>query len=386
MKKTIQFLVPLMAVVLSGCSVGTQPSSTGQLQLPVPGGLVSKNEKGSVWKSEDAGLTFQVRSTVDANRMIDKADILSIAFHPTKPKSIVLGTVDDGVFKTDNGGETWLPIPFPPKRIYSFIVDRRDPDNRMFVSGVVNGRGKIFRTDDNGSNWTEVYTEPGNETFVSSLAQDPWNAEVIYAGTNAGTLLKSLDAGATWKNLGSKTEYGIISNITFDAKRHDSISFITYGQGMYHSFDGGNTWIDWKTVKAEEARARALQGKGIDQSAANATDAPGQMLTLVADPSRSGVLYAGTSDSGIYRSTDDGKNWTKLNIIESAEKFPIRSVAVDPRDSKNIVFVAGKTFYRSTNEGATWSVTALNSDRSASVVSYDPFDSKYLFVGLRNFK
>lgn len=381
MKKSLLLLLPLLALPLSGCSFGPQQNVAGQAQVAVPGGLVSKNQKGSIWKSEDAGQTFQVRSTVDANRMIDKADILSIAFHPTTPMSIVLGTVDDGVFKTDNGGETWLPIPFPPKRIYSFIVDRKDPDNRMFVSGVVNGRGKIFRTDDNGSNWTEVYTEPGNDTFVSSLAQDPWNAEVIYAGTNAGTLLKSLDAGATWKNLGNKSEYGIISSITFDPKRHDSVSFLSYGQGIYHSFDGGNSWIDWKTVKSDEARALAMKGK-----LAETTETPDQMLTLVADPLRSGVLYVGTSDAGVYRSSDDGKNWSKLNIIESAEKFPIRSIAVDPKDSKTIVFVAGKTFYRSTNEGATWSVTALNSDRSASVVAYDPFDSRFLFIGLRNSK
>ncbi len=382
MKKTILFaFFPLVAFALSGCS-SSQQGLTTENQLAVPGGLVSKNEKGSVWKSEDGGQSFRVRSTVDANRMIDKADILSIAFHPTKPKSIVLGTVDDGVFKTDNGGETWMPIPFPPKRIYSFIVDRKEPDSRMFVSGVVNGRGKIFRTDDNGSNWTEVYTEPGDDTFVSSLAQDPWNAEVIYAGTNAGTLLKSADAGATWKNLGSKSEYGVISGITFDPKRQHSVSFLSYGREVYYSPDGGATWIDWKKVKEEESRKRSLAG----QSSVTTAEEPSQILSLTADPSRSGVLYVGTSNMGIFRSMDDGKQWEKLNIIESAEKFPIRSVAIDPKNPKNIVFVAGKTFYRSTDEGATWSVTALNSDRSASVVAYDPFDSKFLFVGLRNYK
>jgi photosystem II stability/assembly factor-like uncharacterized protein len=384
MKKTILFLIPFAALALSGCSLGTQPVATKSDQPGVPGGLASKNEKGSIWKSEDAGQTFQVRSTVDANRMIDKADILSIAFDPAREKSVILGTVDDGVFKTDDGGESWVPIPFPPKRIYSFIVDQRDPDNRMFVSGVVNGRGKIFRTDDAGTNWREVYTEPGSNTYVSSLAQDPWNADIIIAGTSAGTLLKSFDAGETWRNLGGKTEYGIISNIIFDVKRRDSVSFLSFTRSMYHSFDGGNTWIDWILVKAEEEKALRSKGKTIDPKAAEATRAPGRMLTLVADPSRSGVLYVGTTDNGIYRSNDDGKNWAKLNIIESAEKFPIRSIAIDPKDSKNIIFVAGKTFYHSTNEGATWSVTALNSDRSASIAAYDPFDSRFIFVGLRN--
>jgi len=372
MKKTIIVFLPFLALALSGCSIGQQQAASTQDVPTVPGGLLSQNEKGSIWKSEDGGQTFKVKSTVDQARSIDTAEILSITFHPTKPKTIILGTVSNGVFKTDNGGDTWNPIPFPPKRIYSFILDRRNPDNRMFVSGVVNTRGKIFRTDDAGANWTEVYTEPGSNTFISSLAQDLWNPDIIYAGTTAGVILKSLDAGATWKDMGSKSEYGIVTDIVFDAKIHDSVSFLSFQNKMYHSSDGGNTWIDWSKVKQ-------------DQKSANPPSVdPGQILSLVADPSRSGVLYAGTSSSGVFRSQDDGKDWTKLNIIESAEKFPIRSIAVDPKNSDHIVFVAGKGFYRSLDSGATWSVTALNSDRSASVVAYDPFDSQFLFIGIRN--
>jgi len=373
MKRTILILVPFLALTLSGCSIGPRQGAVTQNVPTVPGGLLSSDQKGSIWKSEDGGQTFQVKSSVDQTRMIDKADILSIAFHPTKPKTIILGTVNDGVFQTENGGESWTPIPFPPKRIYSFILDRKNPDSRMFVSGVVNSRGKIFRTDDDGANWHEIYTEPGNDTFISSLAQDPWNPDIIYAGTSAGVLLKSLDAGGTWKNIDGKSEYAPVSNITFDAKRRDSVSFLSFGNGMYHSFDGGSTWTDWKDAK------KNTKGGAVAET-------PTQMLFLTADPSRSGVLYVGTVSSGIFRSGDDGKTWTRLNIIESAGKFPIRSVAVDPKDPKVVVFVAGKAFYRSVDGGETWSMTAIDSDRSASVVAYDPFDSRFLFIGLREMK
>lgn len=374
MKRVALLVVPLCALFLSGCSVGTQQSQepTDQQKASVPGGLTVKNERGSVWKSEDGGQSFHVSSTVDQTRMIDKADILSLAFHPTKPKSIILGTVNDGVFKTEDGGETWTPIPFPPKRIYSFIIDRKSPDNRMFVSGTVNDHGKIFRTDDDGANWKEVYSEPGEKTFISALAQDPWNTDVIYAGTSAGTILKSRDAGATWSNIGGKDgNFGIVADFVFDPVRRDSLSFLSYGNAMYHSDDGGATWIDWEKERQ--------QSKVPDQE-----PAPNQMYTLVADPVRSGTLYVGTGTSGIYRSTDNGRTWSRLNIIESAEKFPIRSVAIDPKNPQNIVFVAGKSFYRSGDGGSSWSVTSINSDRSASVVAYDPFDSRFLFIGLRS--
>ncbi len=358
-------LIPFLAVSLSGCSVGQQVNDVAQNLPIVPGGLVSKNEKGSIWKSSDGGRTFTVRSSVDQTRFIDKADILSVAFHPTKPKTIILGTIADGVFKTDNGGETWMPIEFPPQRIYSFIIDRSVPDDRMFVSGVVNGRGKIFRTDDGGANWREIYTEPGENTFISSLAQDPWNASVIYAGTTAGVLLKSFDAGETWKNIDGNADYGIVSRFVFDPTDRNSVSFLSFENRIYHSSDGGDTWADPFVAGSSVAM-------------------PSQPLSLIADPSVSGVLYLGTRGSGLYRSRDTGRTWEALNIIESAESFSIRSVAVDPKDSTHIVFVSGKAVYRSVDSGATWSVTALNSDRSASVVAYDPFDSDFLFLGLRS--
>jgi len=363
--KNIRFLlIPLLAVVLSGCSAGGQVDNAVQNPPTIPGGLVSKNEKGSVWKSSDGGRSFQVRSSAGEGRVIDKADILSIAFHPTKPKSVILGTVDDGVFKTDDGGETWMPIEFPPKRIYSFIIDRSAPDSRMFVSGVVNGRGRIFRTDDDGANWREIYVEPGEQTFISSLAQDPRDSAKIYAGTSAGVLLESSDSGETWKNIGGISELGIVSAFAFDATDRSVVSILSFGNRPYRSSDSGKTWSD------------PTGGNGV----------PSRPLSLVADPSRSGVLYLGTESSGIYRSVDSGKTWEKLNAIGSAESFPIRSIAVDPKDSSRIVFVSGRTVYLSVDDGSSWTVSALDSDRSAFVVAYDPFDSDFLFLGLRNMK
>ena len=112
---------------------------------------------------------------------------------------------------------------------------------------------------------------------------------------------------------------------------------------------------------------------------------PTGIISIASDPTRSGVIYAGTSN-GFFKSTDFGKYWTEINIIESAKKFPIRSIAVNPKNSEEIVFVSGKAFYKSIDSGQTWFVTGLTVDRGASFVSYDPFDSEYLFVGLRNFK
>lgn len=377
------------ALILSGCSFGVSSDT-------------AKPPGGSIWKSSNGGKTFEVKSQIDAENRIAKADILSIAYHPRKPGSIYVGTVESGIFKTDDGGEQWEQVPFPPKKIYSFILDKNDPDKRMFASGVVGEWGKIFRTDDGGEQWDEVYTEPGQKTVITALAQHFRDTNIIFAGTSAGTIVKSLDSGTTWKNIGDKVD-GTVADFVFDAEKALVTYLMIFGQKVYYSPDGGLTWLDWEKEKVKEIEA--LQQKATQVSgAANQAESkrlqeqaeqlrtrnqknkmPPGIVSLASDPKRSGVLYAGTN-AGFFRSSDYGKYWDEINIIESAKQFPIRSIAVNPMDSREIVFVAGKAFYKSQDAGETWFVTGLNVDRNASFISYDPFDPKYLLLGLRNFK
>lgn len=388
-------LVTVCAVMLSGCTV----------KLPTTGsenGSTPLANKGSLWKTSDAGQTFELKSTIDEVTSITKADILSIAYHPKTPGTIYVGSVANGIFKTEDAGDQWTPIAFPPKKIYSFVLDKNNPDTRMFASGVVGEWGKIFRTDDGGEEWDPVYTEPGQQVPVTALSQHPVDMNVLFAGTSAGTVVKSVDSGDTWRNVGSKID-GIVADITFDAKKQFVTYLLTYNQKIYYSPDGGITWLDWEVEKVKEVEmlqkrameaaarkdevgAKVLQKRAQDLSTRNQKDKmPQSIVSMTSDPTQTGVLYAGTN-TGFFRSPDFGKYWYELNIIESAKKFSIRSIAVNPKNSEEIVFVAGKAFYKSIDRGATWSVTGLDVDREASFVSYDPFEPQYLFLGLRNFK
>ena len=394
------------ALVLSGCSLGgvTTPKSGSQdsATSPETGAFATKAEPGSLWKTGDGGKTFEVKSKVDEKTSITKADILSIAYHPQKPQVLYVGTVENGIFKTENGGEEWTPIPFPPKRIYSFILDKTDPDNRMFASGMVGDWGKIFRTDDGGKIWIDVYTEPGQKTLITAISQHFRDRSVIFAGTDTGTVVKSVDSGDTWKNVGNKID-GIVADIAFDSAQSLSTYLIVFGQKLYYSADGGVQWKDWEEEKQKEVAAlydraanasskgKASEAQRLQKQAENLSERnqknkmPGGIVSVASDPNRTGVVYVGTN-AGFFRSADFGKYWDGVNIIESAKKFSIRSIAVNPKDSNEIVFVAGKAFYKSIDEGVTWRTTGLNVDRGASFVTYDPFDPRYLFIGLRNFK
>jgi photosystem II stability/assembly factor-like uncharacterized protein len=354
--------------------------------------------KDSVLRSTDGGETFETYFKIATTSRIGIADVLSIAFHPLTKDKVVVTTYQDGLFFNAGRENEWAPISFPPKQIYSFILDKKNPDHRVFASGVVDKNGRIFRTDTAGENWKAVYAEPGQGTYVSALAQHPKKFLFILAGTSGGTLIKSLDGGDTWVNVGQKIS-GVISNFGFDSAKESFMYLLAYQSKIYHSTNSGNEWLNWEEEKVkevnklkEQAVSLTKQGDKVgakrlqDQATAlvkrnTENKAPSGAVLIVADPIKSGTIYAGTTN-GLYRSTDYGKYWNKMNIIESAGGFSIRSIAINPKNAKEISFVSGKTFYKSTNDGVTWATVPLDNSRNASFVAYDPFDTKTIFIGM----
>ncbi len=368
-------LLVVSAVVLSGCTIQLPFSVLTPTASEQPTDVFGKKiQAGSVWKSTDSGQTFEVKSRVDDKQSITKADVLALSFHPNDSNILYIATADHGIFKSMDAGEYWEQIVFPPKKIYSFILDRNDPDNRMFASGTIGNLGKIFRTDDGGTEWRAVYTEPGAGVVITILAQHPRDTNVLFAGTSAGTVVKSTDSGETWKNVG-RTLDGPITEIAFDAVEPMSIYALSINKKIYYSADGGVAWTDQMQVTNTNNNAPATTSTG----------GPDMALSITADPIVSGRLYA-TKNGGLYRSDDFTRTWNKVNIIESAEKFPVRTVVVNPRNSQEIIFSAGSAFYRSTNGGDTWAVVDLYIDRSVSVLAYDPADSSIIYMALRNIK
>lgn len=388
---------------LSGCTL--TPTKIGNPNQATEPAFDTKAVPGSVWRSDDGGKTFEPKTFVDEKRKLTTADVLAISFLQREDDQeradalgripdVYVGTVDDMIFKTEDGAEVWQPVNFPPQKVYSFTADRRDP-SRMFATGVVGDRGKIFRTTNDGESWEDVYTEPGTGTILVSLAEHPVSTNVIFAGTSTGTVVKSTNGGDTWKNVGSVID-GPVTDILFDAEK----PFVTYalvqGKKMYYSTDGGVTWLDWDKVKQEERTARS-KAASADRSGKTTAElqkqyaaedkrrVPTGILSLTADPTVSGTLYAGTA-KGLFVSRDYGKFWDELNVIESAKKFPIRAVAVSPGNPDEIVFAAGHVIYKSTDKGVTWAVVPLNIDREISVLVYDPEFPDVLYLGLRKMK
>lgn len=352
------FLLFLAGLLLSGCSLGGTKSAT-------------PSSTSSIWKSVDSGTTFAPKGVIDGNTSISTADVLSFDFHPTNSDIIYIGTLADGIFRTTNQAEQWEQVYFPPEKVYGFAIDPSNGD-RLYASGVYQDVSKIYLSENAGTDWREVYTEPGKSTVITALAIDPNKPSHIVAGTSTGVVIESLDSGNSWKNL--EAFDGPVTQLYFIQKNSGTLLALVQNKDIVVSHDGGTTW----NTKDKST----LPDLTFDATTDTETVTPTHQNALTVDQAMPGTLYTGTN-TGIYKSADYGKTWSKLNILKSAEKFPIRAIDLNPKNSQEIAFVAGTAFYRSQDGGETWSTTELPVDRPVNILRYDPHNPEILYLSLR---
>ena len=340
------------AMTLSGCSL-----ATNQTKGPTP--KIVPN--ATFIRSTDGGTSWESRIAVDEKKTIASVNVLSVVVHPIDPNIVYLGTETDGIFVTKNNGETWENVPFADS-VYGLVIDRQNP-NIMYGSGVVNKRAKIYKREAEDQEWKEIYTEPAEGTMISSLAVDPNNGHVLYAGTNEGVIIKSVNAGATWQNM-TKAE-GPVTNIVMDARNTSQVYFGVFQFGILRSRNAGGQ-VDDITKNIDKLNVRS------------------SIFTIVTDPFRSGLIYAGT-DKGIMRSFNNGDDWESLNIIESSKAFPIRAIAINPVDSREIIYSSAKALYISKDAGAKWATFHLDTGKSIGMIKYNAFNPQIIYAGLRSF-
>lgn len=341
-------LLAVSTLLLSGCSFPGTSSSKGG---------------AAVLKSVDGGKTYAPKVTIDAKTTFAPADILSFVFESGNSKRILVGTRENGIFVTENGGDVWKKMNFPPTKTYGLVSDWNRPGG-LIASGEWQGRGKIYKSDNRGEKWEEIYSEPNTGTTITALIQSPRNASTIFVGTSAGVMIRTTDGGLTWGNLES-VEAPVLS-FAFDTSG-DVLYALLSGKGMVRSRDGGATF--------EEIPGKSE--RSVTKSLPTAT-------ALAPDPSRSGTLYAGTEE-GLFRSGDFGDSWEEIPVIESSKEFSVRAIAINPRNSNELVYSAALAIYKSIDGGKTWSVTQLDGSRAAGLLRYDPSDFTIIYAAFRTF-
>ena len=270
--------------------------------------------------------------------------------------------------------------------------------------------GGVWKSTDGANTWSPIFDKDGAPS-IGSIAVAPSDPNVVYVGTGEACIRgnisqgdgvwKSIDAGKSWKNIGLKDSRAI-GKVIVDP-RNANVVFVAalghpYGpnpeRGVFRSIDGGKTWekvlykdenagaIDvafdphnanilfaalWETRRTPWTLASGGPGSGLYRS----TDGGSTWKRLeehglpkgpygrigVAVAANSDRVYAiiEAKDGGLYRSDDGGDTWDRVNASHSLYQRPwyYMHVFADPQDA-NVLYVLDVDFYCSTDGGRSF--------------------------------
>ena len=148
--------------------------------------------EGGLFISNDAARTW-IRSGFHG------AKVRCVAQHPTDPQTLFVGTEDDGIYFSRNGGTWWTKSEagLDHATFYAFAFDPQHPKT-MYAGGYVSG---LYKSVDGGASWTRKSSGLEYQT-IRSIAVDPTNTNRIYAGTIFKGIFRTDNGGESWTPAG----------------------------------------------------------------------------------------------------------------------------------------------------------------------------------------
>lgn len=298
--------------------------------------------------------------------------INTLAVDPSNPRRILAGTGPEGgigLWKSDDGGETWrhivagLPDPhrvntiaFQPAVSAPGDAVSGDEGTGVVLLGTFNsvrGNPGIYRSTDGGETWQPALSGLERAVYeVTAIVFDPVDPDVVYAAhnDNPGGVSKSLDGGLSWSDaslgLGPDDfcQRGCALDLAIDPGSPSTVyAAMPALADLYKTTNGGDLWFPTNLGFWPERLALA----------------PGAPGTLFA----SGSTF--TLGGGIGRTLDGAENWENLSHqggLPALLGASHRSVALDPANPNTVWLLiedfdpipTDEAVYRSLNGGFGW--------------------------------
>ncbi|NQU22688.1 MAG: hypothetical protein HQ567_15535 [Candidatus Nealsonbacteria bacterium] len=262
-----------------------------------------------------------------------------------------------------------------PGRIAHVAIDPRNRST-WYLATASSG---LWKTTTRGITWTPIFDQGGSYS-LGYVTLDPNNPEVVWLGTGENSsnrsvgygdgVYKSTDGGQTWKHLGLRDSQHI-GKILVDPRNSDVVFVASQGplwspggdRGLLKTTDGGRTW---------KAVLEISENTGVTDVAFDPRDPDVIYAASYQRRRHVGLLIGGGPESAIYKSADGGKTWKKLTAGLPKVDIGRIALAVSPQDPDVVyaLITAARGeggFFRSADRGATWTRQS----------NYDALDPQY---------
>jgi len=371
--------------------------TTLALLLALPAGAAKKKDapkeaekpKDVMSSSTFSGLAFR-----NLGPALKSGRICDFAVDPTDHATYYVAVCSGGVWKTVNAGTTWEPI-FDGEKSYSIGDITLDPSNPHTVwvgTGENNSQRSVswgsgvYRSDDDGASWKHMGLNKSEH--IGTILVDPRDSDVVYVaaqgplwgpGGDRG-LYKSTDGGTTWTKVLDISENTGVNEVVMDPRDPDTLYAASY-QRRRHVWTLINGGPESTVYKSTDAGAT---WKKIDKGLPGADKGKIGLAVSPADPDVVyAVVEAAEGKSGFFRSTNRGGSWEKRSDTSSDSAQYYNELFADPEDVDTVYLM--DTFLQWTTDGGKTFSHLTRWDGSKHVDNHamwiDPDDPDHLLVG-----
>jgi hypothetical protein len=346
--------------------------------------------------TDDAGRTW--RALGENKKHVDNH---CFWMDPRDKEHYIIGS-DGGVYESFDRAETWLyKSNLPVTQFYRVAIDYDTPfynvyggtqDNNSFGGPSRSIRNIGVVNDD----W---WVTCGGDGFFQQV--DPTNPDIVYSESQFGGLVrydrKSGEAVGIQPQepLGDAYRWNWNAPILISKYDHKTLYFAA--NKLFKSPNYGNKWDVISPDLSRQMDRNKLPVMGVVQNIDavaknNSTSVWGNIVALAESPLKQGTLFVGTDDGLIQITTDDGKNWTKIESIPGVPDMTYVSYILADRFDENTLYVSFNNvkradfkpyLFKSTDLGKTWKSMSANLPENGMVhaIQQDRIKKDLLFVG-----
>jgi len=286
-------------------------------------------------------------------------DARSLLLDSQKPDTAYLGTSNGRIFKSSDGGQSWISLN-PGVGPYRYVIDtlvQHPSDPHHIYAGawdLYSKGGGLFESTDAGLTWTRMML-PQPFTAVRDLAICKSLPSHMIVGTLSGPFV-STDGGKSWKKVGG-IDVEKAHSVAIDPKNSKTIYVGTW-RLAYKSVDFGKTW----------ARL-ADRGMVLDSD----------VMSFSINTNNPEEIYS-SACSGVYRSTNGLQTFARMRLLP--DRFSIRTytVNIDPVDTNTVYAGTVGGLWVSRSSGQNWS-RLTPADITVNAIQVDPRNNQRILIG-----